>query len=459
MINDNYLIEKIDSFFDDHLYDKIISTYESTYAIINSNHTNDFYYKLMVSHFRVKKFRKVVEISKIINESYLNNSYLLCEIVGESNYQFNQLQESFKYFEKAILLNPNLKSARHRYIVLKFRNGLNLTKKDLDKGLTIALKNKKEIFLRDLSYLYYTLRYFEKANYCLEKIVEFGYKLNYIDQLTFSLRGSGGNTKNIESFSNKEEKDELFQFKHILKRNKKIVVTMSPNNKYMFQSYKFDEKFDLLHVLDKTASYYIFLYKDLSKLISEMVEKYEYEEVVLIGSSKGGTGCLLVYTELKSFLSIPINCITFSPQIHIYPFNENLNIPSYQRFISSCEINPIANHILSNTPKISDIKKRPLDKVKIIYGSGFKMDKIEAQHIVSNQDIDLIELDYNGHTTSIPYTIPAGKTYSDLKKAYANLKSLQDEDFQALGGGETIDIIDQIWKLYNDPEISLNNIL
>lgn len=458
MASNDYVIKRIDRLFDKSLYSQVISEYHLNKSNIDVKYTDEIYYKLIVSCYRVKNFAKVIEISKIINKLYLNNNYLLCEMLGESYYQLNHIKQAFKYFETAVSIRPSLKSAWQRYLLLKFRITKNLEKEELDKGLSIAIKNKKEMWLRDLSYLFYSLNYFQESNYCLEKLVEFNFSLNYIDQLTYSLRGINDNNNNVSLLIENRER-ELFQFKHIHKENKKLVITLSPNDKYMFQGYKFDEKCDLLHILDKTASYYVFIYKDLVELINNIVKKCKYDEVVLVGSSKGGTGVLITYIELKEILTIPIRCIAFSPQISIYPFNKNLTIPSYQRFINLCEINPIASQILVDTPKINSIKVRSIDNIKVIYGYGFKMDRIEAQYLFDNKDIDLEKLDYNGHTTSIPYTIPDGKSYSDLQTTYSNLKYLQDEDFQALDGGKTIDIIDQIWKLYIDPNISLNQIL
>lgn len=162
---------------------------------------------------------------------------------------------------------------------------------------------------------------------------------------------------------------------------------------------------------------------------------------------------------LSQQLHIPIKCIAFSPQISLYPFNKNLVIPSYRRFISICDINPIAKSLLVNAPNIRDIQKRDIDSITIIYGSNYEMDRIEAERILNIDGIEFKKLDFNGHSTMIPYTIPHGKSYQDLERTYANLRNLKDEDFQALGGGQIVDIIDQIWALYNDPEIELNKIL
>lgn len=87
------------------------------------------------------------------------------------------------------------------------------------------------------------------------------------------------------------------------------------------------------------------------------------------------------------------------------------------------------------------------------------MDKIEAQKIPLSSGVEVIELPFSGHSTSIPYTIPEGRSYEQLQKFYAGLVNLDDQDFQALGGGQTVDLIDEIWALYQNPEIELNKLL
>ncbi len=55
--------------------------------------------------------------------------------------------------------------------------------------------------------------------------------------------------------------------------------------------------------------------------------------------------------------------------------------------------------------------------------------------------------------------IPVGKTYEELKSTYSNLRNSNDRDFAALGGNKTVDVIDEIWALYQDPNIDLNKII
>lgn len=448
------ITEEFQTYFDQQSYQKIIKGYEESRISFDSFHRN-----IVISYFRLKEYTKVIDLSKKIDVDCLETDYLVNEVIASAYYQCNDLENAYKYYKYAVDIKPNLKSAWQSFIVLKFRLNFGLTEKEIDKALKVAEKLHRIEWLRELSYLYYSLENYEKANYCLDLVVSGGSNLNYIDQLVYSLKGVGSQSENILSALSKRSKTDLINKKHIKKGNSKLVITFSPHAKFVLQGYKFNEEFDLLHIGDESASYYTFIFKKLATMISSLVQKYNYKDITLVGTSKGGTGCLILYMVLSKYLNIPINCIAFSPQISLYPFNKNLTIPSYRRFINICEINPIAKSLLVRAPSIKDIKKRSIDSISVIYGSGFEMDKVEVEKIANNIDIYFEKLDYNGHSTLIPYTIPQGKSYRDLEVTYANLRGLKDEDFQALGGGKTIDIIDQIWKLYNNPRIDLNSLL
>lgn len=411
-----------------------------------------------ISFFREKRYINAIDISKKISKNYFKTDYLLNEVLGESYYQENNILQAFYYYDEALKIKPTLKSAKYKYLILKKRLNKIVKEKEIDDVLQLAIKNKKTVWIRDLSYLYYSIGNYKKSNRCLETIIELNGNLDLIDQLTFSLKGLDNNRNSCEKLIQGCDVD-FFSYELIDKGNQKLVVVVSPHSKFALKGYKFNSSFDILYIGDNTSSYYTYIYKDVVELISNIIEVKGYTELSLVGASKGGTGALMFYQELSNILSIPIRCLAFSPQVRLYPFNTNLVIPSYRRFLSICEINPIAEMFLAKAPKVENIIKRDIDNVTIVYGDGYEMDKREAELISDESGIQKQEIHYSGHATIIPFTIPYGRSFKDLEVTYSSLDKTKDEDFQALGGGQTVDIIDQIWKLYNNPEIDLNNLL
>ncbi len=238
-----------------------------------------------------------------------------------------------------------------------------------------------------------------------------------------------------------------------------LVVVLATHHTHAFANYKFGEKFDLLFMADLTSSYYVFLLNDFVQKILEKERQYEYESIALVGASKAGTGAMIIYQELIKQYNNPVNVIAFSPPFDLYPFNPNLLIPSYQHLAKLFDVHPVARHLFANTNLPNKLVVREQDRVLVIYGTGYEMDAKEVSNITKEQGIVVKPLAYSGHSTSIPYTIPNNKTLDDLKRIYANLADLPDEDFQALGGGKTVDLVDEIWQLYQDPEVSLRWLL
>ena len=94
----------------------------------------------------------------------------------------------------------------------------------------------------------------------------------------------------------------------------------------------------------------------------------------------------------------------------------------------------------------------------IFYGGKFKMDSMEVSKIKSNSSsVQIIKLDYSGHGSLLPLTIPENKTLDDLKKTYAKLDV--DADFNALGGNNLVSIVDEIFTIYQNPTMKLKNFL
>lgn len=456
--NKSLYTNKIKLLFSEREYFEVIHYFETLNDVV-SNLDNKTYAYIAISYFKVKDFKRSISVAQRISEDEFRSNHILNEIVAESNYQLNNLENALKFYESAIKIKSSLKSALVKCIILKHRLGYILSSQEIDHALDISEKSKRIEWVRDISYIYYSLGDYAKANYCLETIVRLQGKLNFIDQLTYSLRGVDSKKNYVEFLLPNRSDSRLYRCKHIKNNSKKLVIIVSPHYKYLLQSYKFDGSQDLLFIGDATSSYYTFTHKEIARLIENTVVKFKYEQTTLVGASKGGTGCLLMYPHLSKILDIPIKCIAFSPQISLYPFNKNLVIPSYRDFIKNCEINPIVRSFAIEAPSIKNIRKRNADEIIVVYGKGYKMDVMETAPLLNNSSIKLVALDYSAHATIIPYSIPVGKTYEELKSTYSNLRNSNDRDFAALGGNKTVDVIDEIWALYQDPNIDLNKIL
>lgn len=277
---------KIERFYKDGNYKGVIDVYENTK--IKSYQLNDtLYSKITVSYFRLKMFEKAVLTSKNIDTQYLNIDYLINEVLAGSHYFLNDIDKAFEYSTKAIDIKPSLKSAWQMYIVLKKRMNYDLSELEVDKAFKVAKDLKRSKWLRELSYLYYSLGNFKKSNLCINLMSDYGESINFIDQLTYSLMGIDKSTESIPASVLRKSQSSFINKKYINNNgNNKLVVTISPHAKLVLQSYKFSQDFDLLHIGDETASYYTFIYKQVATLISNLIIENNYEKLTLVGTSK-----------------------------------------------------------------------------------------------------------------------------------------------------------------------------
>ena len=451
-------ISLLNRFFEKKQYAGFIEYFESLpQEILNIENNEVLKKQVAISYFKNKDFNKTFNHIESMEKKTLDEDYLLCELYAECLLQNNNLERSYNYYNKALSLNPNLKSARIKCFVLGQRIGYKFNSDELDWCIKSAYKSKTMSWLRDLGHISYANRVFDKANLCFSCIVGLGGKLTYIDNVSYTTQGDitsqNSNAELVNSSS-----DELFirQIKTI-KGSKKLVVTFAPGNKYALRSYPFG--CTVLSVVDLTNSYYLYSCDRLAEYIKNLVISKGYSEISLVGGSKGGTGAMLVYNILSKVIDIKIKCTVFSPQIKLFPFNDNLKIPSYHQLATIYSINPMARYIISKVQLPNELVVRDGDEVIVFYGNNYTMDKIEAKNLSENSGVQIFELEYSAHSTTIPLTIPDGKTKEDLRESYKDLNTINDVDFQYLGGGKTIDIIDEIWNIYSNHEMRLRNFI
>ncbi|MGP5010400.1 tetratricopeptide repeat protein [Psychrobacter glacincola] len=451
-------VNLLNELFEKKQYVKFIEKFESySKESIDIENNEDLKKQAAISYFKNKEFGKTLSYIESIKNKTLDGDYLLCELYAECLLQDHKLDQSYSYYNKALSINPKLRSARVKYFVLGQRMGYRFDEQELNWCIESAYKSKTMSWLRELGHISYTNRIFDKANLCFSSIVGLGGKLTYIDNISYTTQGDitsrNSNAELVDSSS-----DELFmrQIKTV-KDSKKLVVTFAPGNKYVLRSYAFG--CTVLSVADLTNSYYLYSCNRLAEYIKNLVINKGYSEIALVGGSKGGTGAMLVYNILSKVIDIKIKCTVFSPQIKLFPFNDNLKIPSYHQLATIYSINPMARYIISKIQLPNELVAREGDEVTVFYGNNYTMDRIEAENLKESSGVRKIELEYSAHSTTIPLTIPDGKTIEDLRESYKDLHTINDVDFQYLGGGKTIDIIDEIWNIYSDHKMRLRNFI
>lgn len=443
------LQRQVKQWFNEKNYDAIVGTYKNNQP---AEPSDEFLRLVAISYYQKQLPNNCLNILHKISKNFLKEDYLLNEILAHCYLKNGNFDGAYDSLSVALTLRPSLIQARHRLLILTARKGLAITKQEIDHCWNNAIKIGDKNWIRELTYVYYSQGYYTETNRCIDKIVELGGQLDLLDRLAYTAAGQSAQSYTIKQYF----KDRFVQS---AQNNDHLVIILSPDHNFAFRSYQFSASLDLLYIADETYSWYCFLVNELSEFLIEKISRFGYKKVTLLGGSKAASGALILYQYLIKKLNIPVNCIAFSPQIDLYPYNNNLIIPTYLTLSTYFAIHPVAYFMMNKVLQPKHIQVRKGDSVKVFYGKGFEMDKIEAQKIPHSSGVEIIELDFSGHSTSIPYTIPEGRTYEQLKVFYAKLSDLDDQDFQALGGGQTVNLIDEIWALYQDPRVDLNKLI
>lgn len=422
---------------------------------------------MATASYRLKKYNTCIELCNHWIELGYPEDYFIFEIFAESLFQKNNLQDSLTMYKKAVALKPSLKLASYRILTLEYRLNGNLNNALMLNIEKNANQNNNINHLRSIAYIQIGQKEYEKAYQNLEKIIELSKNIYYPDILSVCyvikqilLKVSGSQKIKLNNSLNSYEKkleENVFHYKHESNNSSTLFITLAPASGFLFQKYEYEA--DKLFLVDGTGTYFVLSYDKIIKFISEIIAKHNYKKISIAGSSKGGTGVILLLNKLQYlFPDLIIKAVSFSPQIKLWPFNANLTIPSYRVLSEYISSNPILNNAFEKGVKDIAFDILPNSKLTVFYGNNFKMDEIEASYIMSNsKNLEIIELKYSGHGTSIPLTIPENKTVEELRSRYANLPI--DPDFAELGGDKLVDIVDEIFEIYSDPNMRLHKFL
>ena len=412
-----------------------------------------------ISYFKCKRYDKTIELIEYFL-SKLVYDFFLYEIYAESLFKKNRLTESLEAFLKALYLNPKLKSAKYKYIVLKYRLKQDIDNSELDFLLDYALSRKSVPILRTASYISLAINKNAEALLLMNEIMKLDDSNFTFDYLTLSEIYKRMNNLELSEQYKMKAKETSFKSEFISNGENKLFITLSPINKFILKKYPI--KADKLHIFDNSFSYYTYSIDQITEEISHLLEKHKYDQILIVGSSKAATGVLYLMDNLIKSIPqcVSLKGVACSPQIQIMPFNPNLEIPSYQTLQEYIDCNPVIKKLFDKHSELPSLDIRNNDKLTIFYGKNFNIDSNEIQLLNNkklHKNIEIIPLNYSGHGSILPLTIPENKTLEDLKKSYAKLS--HDSDFLALGGGKTLDIIDEIWNIYSDPEMRLYKFL
>ena len=186
---------------------------------------------------------------------------------------------------------------------------------------------------------------------------------------------------------------------------KQLNIIFSPSNK-LFILNNIQLRGNTLRLLDKESVY--FLRKPgrtIKYIMSQVCE--DTEQIVTIGSSKGGFAALMYATLLsRIFPNIKVSVRTFSPQISLWPISDNLPYPSYKKLIKDVEIDDALMHDLVRFGNpVQNIRKfRNLD-VLVAYGNKNKVDTKEALLLRGIRNVSLMPLPIRTHLSLLPFVV------------------------------------------------------
>jgi tetratricopeptide (TPR) repeat protein len=374
------------------------------------------------------------------------------EITGTIHMQAFNLDKALPHLERSVELNPGLVS------VLGALGRLNYLKKNydaariwIDKGLSKRSKVSEWWACSGRIHI-------DKGNYeAAEKDFEKEEKL----------AKSGLSALNLACVYLLQGKDDLyyrytqaaqkrsFDFEHLRKEGSRtLFVSLAPNfTGFVLKKFPFPG--DTLLLKDNTGSYFTYNADLMVNLICDLLAAYSYKRVAFIGFSKGGTGALIASSLLsKLYPDLDIKCLALSPQINIWPYNPNLNMPSYRALMERVQGNILFKSKLELFGDVNAVTARsaPNNDMTVIYGDGYAMDKTEIS-CLNNKQVKLFPLRFSGHNTLMALTIPKGFDKEAVRRKYSSMKS-SDNDSEYLAAENEVSMVDEMIEIQEKHSLS-----
>ncbi len=381
--------------------------------------------------------------------------HLIDELMANIFLFTGDYDNAYIHFHNALKQNPKLKSARsHLARIYYSRQKFEEAEKQIQFAIDSGSKSS-EVWGRYGRILKAQGKISEAYNAFLKEEELSKSFISSLNLASIELLQDDFN-KYIKNKTNVYEKS--FNYNFI--RNKTsdtLFVLLSPHSStFILQKYDFEG--DCLFLNDGSESYYTYTADLIANTINDLQKTNNYKKIVLIGISKGATGSLIISSKLAHLLpSVKIKALAFSPQIFLWPFNHNLLMPSYLLLYERIAGNKLLEDNFvryGNVDELLDKAPENLDAT-IIYGTGFNMDRVEAEN-TKTQKVKKIPLKYSSHGTLMVYTLPPDATKESLLQKSSTLQS-NDDDSAALSVVST-QWIDELFEIHKQQSPSLKKL-
>ncbi|UXC34768.1 hypothetical protein [Cupriavidus gilardii] len=386
----------------------------------------------------------------------VKGDYLAHEILSIASEHAGDHRSALTHLEKAMSLNPALRSAPGRAAKLRLSLGdvkgawedIQVAKKRLPKLASIwALAGRIESCLGNHEAAIENFREEERLS------------KSYLSALNLARAHQRcGNEIEYLRYYNEGMERSYSLTRKTWGASRNLFVLLAPGGGPILSKYALPGT--ALYVVDASATYYTLCAEHIAGRVLDLVEAEKFESVVFIGSSKGAFASLIIgaIVAKSDRCTAAVKALSFSPQVRLYPLNENLVIPSYRPLLRRAEE---SEHIREALEKYGDAsalcKSSPKLEAILLYGRGYRMDAGEAA-LMNAPNVEKREIAFSGHGILMCYTIPKGLTAEAIAQKYAKLKA-GDEDMAALGAKEGPNLIEEMTALYFSGEHTLEQVL
>lgn len=403
----------------------------------------------------LKKYADAAEVIRT-RMVRMKDNYQAHELLAMAEERQENYDAALLHLRKALELNPGLRSAYGKAAKLLYLQG------DLEEARAyseVAKERTPELASTwELAgHIAMDAGKYSEAiqNYCEEERIS----ATYSSALNLAYAyASDGRAQEYREYVKKGLRRSYSIERRTWSDDRNLFVIFSPAAKPILLKYQFPGS--ALYFVDTSATYYTLGMDDISELVSVTVEAEKFENVVFIGSSKGAFAALAAAANVAKSIGsrVKVRALAFSPQIILYPYNENLSIPSYKRLMSRAKRSRHIKDALARYANASQLCANSPDfKGILLYGGGYRMDAIEASHMTAS-NIEKRSIAFSGHGVLMCYTIPDGMTFDSIAEKYRKLK-LVDDDMLALGSEDGDGLINEMARLYFSGKHSLRNLI
>lgn len=189
---------------------------------------------------------------------------------------------------------------------------------------------------------------------------------------------------------------------------------------------------NVLFLVDRDDAYFVIGAGRSCDLLGAAIEAAGLDRVLMFGSSKAGFGAVL-WTALcaRRFPARTFRCVAFSPQTRLFPFNDELDFPSYRSLWRRAEADP---RVMSALRAYGDLRIAQTARnalITFVYGERNLVDRREAGRLFAPH-FRKYPVPIRFHGSMIPFTV-RHLDEEALAKWLRNLYGRADEDADLRG--------------------------